>query len=879
MVVDATFGHRIDGVRAPDATRRRCSPASSCAARGRDRARRRVRPADREPADATVFSNDSFQEFHGEYPWLFDEGRLIGGKPVAGVGWVFVLALAGPRRRRSRRVDAAERRRRRKASGEGRTRRSPRRRSRRRRGAAPKAAATAKTARRGGDRRHAPAPTAASTARRQRRSDEEPARGRRRGGGGHGAPDRSTSRWPSSPSSATTRSGSEVDGDRRSLLVTRRVRGRRRRAVLRAAAPRWPILPPKSAKELLSVGDTRSFVVESFDSPRRSIDLAMPGLGTIARPTAAAGPRRRPEPATTPAEEAPSMAAPRKTAAKKKATAKRGPGQEEGDGQEGPGQEGRGQERLRPRRRRRRRRRRERRRPPPRSRPEGPPRRRHRPRRPRPRRQGHRRRRRRPRRRPSEEPAQARPRSADARTVRRAGPAPPDALDPARSDPPRLVAIVGARAHRHLERQLPQGPPAAGRGVARLRRARRAVPPGDEARRHAPSRRWPSRRSATRAAHHGEGRWNGVAILSRVGLDDVVAGLRRRRRARPRRPAPVGDVRRRAGRQRLRAQRPLARPRPLPVQARLARAAPRPPRRRRRDPTEPARRLRRLQHRPDRRRRVGSGGVRRLDPRERARARGARHARGLGPRRHVPARCTPSPASTRAGTTGPACSTSTRACGSTCCWPPRRWPTRSTFALVDRNARKGKGPSRPRARARRRRHRPPGGRRGRTDEPMRVDPRTRRLPRVAADRDVVISRRRAAPAADRRRHPRRSSRTWSAPTSTRRRSSTTRPSALEAARRRASASDRAAEHLRGHRRVRHRRRRHRTLLRPQPAHRHGQPAGPAHPSSSARTRRRRPGHLRLGLRGTAGLRARRLRRLPRSTRCSASPRRSPARRA
>src|SRR6476659_7376932 len=27
------------------------------------------------------------------------------------------------------------------------------------------------------------------------------------------------------------------------------------------------------------------------------------------------------------------------------------------------------------------------------------------------------------------------------------------------------------------------------------------------------------------AAHHGEGRWNGVAILSRVGLDDIVAGF------------------------------------------------------------------------------------------------------------------------------------------------------------------------------------------------------------------------------------------------------------------------------------------------------------------------------------------------------------------
>ena len=36
-----------------------------------------------------VLSNDSFQEFHEEYPWLFDASRLIGGKPVKGVGWVF----------------------------------------------------------------------------------------------------------------------------------------------------------------------------------------------------------------------------------------------------------------------------------------------------------------------------------------------------------------------------------------------------------------------------------------------------------------------------------------------------------------------------------------------------------------------------------------------------------------------------------------------------------------------------------------------------------------------------------------------------------------------------------------------------------------------
>ncbi len=39
--------------------------------------------------NALVLSNDSFQEFHDEYPWLFEPDRLIGGKPVKGLGWVF----------------------------------------------------------------------------------------------------------------------------------------------------------------------------------------------------------------------------------------------------------------------------------------------------------------------------------------------------------------------------------------------------------------------------------------------------------------------------------------------------------------------------------------------------------------------------------------------------------------------------------------------------------------------------------------------------------------------------------------------------------------------------------------------------------------------
>ena len=54
-----------------------------------------------ERTGAIVLSNDSFQEFHGEHPWLFDDGRLVGGKPVPGVGWIFTprLPIRGPKSR------------------------------------------------------------------------------------------------------------------------------------------------------------------------------------------------------------------------------------------------------------------------------------------------------------------------------------------------------------------------------------------------------------------------------------------------------------------------------------------------------------------------------------------------------------------------------------------------------------------------------------------------------------------------------------------------------------------------------------------------------------------------------------------------------------
>ncbi|MEI2639929.1 MAG: hypothetical protein V9F03_13185 [Microthrixaceae bacterium] len=39
--------------------------------------------------------------------------------------------------------------------------------------------------------------------------------------------------------------------------------------------------PPKSPREVLKVGENRSFVVQGFDTPRRGVDLALPDLISV----------------------------------------------------------------------------------------------------------------------------------------------------------------------------------------------------------------------------------------------------------------------------------------------------------------------------------------------------------------------------------------------------------------------------------------------------------------------------------------------------------------------------------------------------------------------------------------------------------------------
>ena len=103
VIVDATFEHRVakaetKAARAAIDDGDILTPPAGVIGRGDAFI---LQVADR--AKAVVFSNDSFQEFHGTYDWLFDEGRLIGGKPVPAVGWIYVARspVRGPVSRRA----------------------------------------------------------------------------------------------------------------------------------------------------------------------------------------------------------------------------------------------------------------------------------------------------------------------------------------------------------------------------------------------------------------------------------------------------------------------------------------------------------------------------------------------------------------------------------------------------------------------------------------------------------------------------------------------------------------------------------------------------------------------------------------------------------
>jgi hypothetical protein len=247
VVVDASFEHRIDpserGAFAKvEVANEVVSPPAGAVGRGDGFL---LQIANR--TGATVVSNDSFQEFHAEYEWLFEPGRLIGGKPVPGVGWIF--SLRRPVRGIVSRKTTQRAKKEEKAEKEVRA-------------AIAEATADALTNQTGGRRR-------------------------RRGG-------RGTKRTPETAEPEAVnqpgpflqfvidhRLGTEVEGlvdafSSHGAFVV--VDGVRCYVPLGAMGdPR-----PTRARDVLQRGDTRTFVVQAVDAPRRGIELALPGFAKIA---------------------------------------------------------------------------------------------------------------------------------------------------------------------------------------------------------------------------------------------------------------------------------------------------------------------------------------------------------------------------------------------------------------------------------------------------------------------------------------------------------------------------------------------------------------------------------------------------------------------
>jgi hypothetical protein len=263
VIVDATFGHRIheseqeafeDAVNAGELL---TAPAGTI---GRGDAFI-LEVADK--AGATVLSNDSFQEFHGKFTWLFDEGRLVGGKPVPGVGWVFLLRspVRGPVSRRAVK----------EAKGAKGPRDAPETKGRRGANASKKKATTSKR----GNKQAKRGPGASTSDAVARAAADD----------GSGA--RKRARQPLEPLNEALPFiefvgahpiGSTIEGEverfsSHGAYVT--ASGARCYVPLKLMGDP----APKSAKEILSVGERRDFVVFAIDPPRRGIDLALANAG------------------------------------------------------------------------------------------------------------------------------------------------------------------------------------------------------------------------------------------------------------------------------------------------------------------------------------------------------------------------------------------------------------------------------------------------------------------------------------------------------------------------------------------------------------------------------------------------------------------------
>ncbi len=281
VVVDATFEHRIDAserelFEEAHENGEVITPPAGTIGRG-DKFLLEI--ADR--SGATVFSNDSFQEFHGEYTWLFNNGRLIGGKAVPEVGWVFAFRspVRGPRSRQA--VKAARDPERGSSARASSSRSAEPRKSRvpAPKGPPPIPKGPPPTA---GPRRE-PGPATENGAGMSRGTRAAGAAGTQRRRGGN-VPPRPVvpvnAPMPFVQFIAAHPVGSTVDGEvvefsshgayvmvgeARCYVPTKRMGD---------PAPRGP-------RDVLDMGEVRTFVVQALDAPRRGIDLALPGFEQI----------------------------------------------------------------------------------------------------------------------------------------------------------------------------------------------------------------------------------------------------------------------------------------------------------------------------------------------------------------------------------------------------------------------------------------------------------------------------------------------------------------------------------------------------------------------------------------------------------------------
>ena len=315
VVVDATFGHRIDKKESKEfeegiSNNELVAPPAGAVGRGDAFV---LGIADK--AGSTVLSNDSFQEFHGDYDWLFDEGRLIGGKPVPHVGWVWVARtpVRGPVSRKATRGSGS--------SGVG----SGRGRGGRSRGRQQEEEGTARV---GSPEANAPMPVPKSpppSAKKQVAKQAEPKQQQERRPSRGGDPVNEL--LPFLEFVEHHPVGTSVTGvvDSYSSHGAYIVIGDDARGYIPLRMMAEPT--PRSAKSIMKVGDSVTAIVVSFNGSRRSIDCALPDMAEAAITEAEADQARED------AEEIDGAAAPeaapakqtsnRRTAAVKKTPAKK----------------------------------------------------------------------------------------------------------------------------------------------------------------------------------------------------------------------------------------------------------------------------------------------------------------------------------------------------------------------------------------------------------------------------------------------------------------------------------------------------------------------------------------------------------------------------